>query len=740
MQRTVRSCLAKLLLTVCLLVSASISAFGSPVPGSTGVRPRSAPTPVTAEIWFWERSCIDCPRTFADAKRYLQLDASGHPHIAYGGDHLYHTWHDGNAWLLETVDDAPGVGACASMAFDGYGAPHVSYYDSYNGALKYARKVGDTWQVETVVSDVAHNLVGMYTAIDLDSADLPHITYHVRRSGMLKYARRSGGAWQIESIDEVGTFPAAAAPIAIDGSDSVHVAYLDRRTGGRGVKYARRSGSAWEIEIVAPLQYANGDSVSLAVQANGTPHVTYYDDNDLNLKHARRTGDVWDMMTVDATRFAGFTANSLVLDVNEYPHVAYAREGNTFYAYWTGSAWQRELVSAATHVPKYASLTLDGDGSPHLAFRNYAELYYGQRTASGWDVEMLDSARTAGPHVDLALAGDGIAHVAYATSRSPFAECCTDLHYARQDGDTWSRELVNTTGSMGTYNSLDVDSWGVPHISSMAFEFEGSHGEVVYARRDAAAWRVSTVANAVDAAGTAAVYTSLALDSGGKPHISYHYNEEGGAEGDLKYARWSGSRWEVGTVDSQGNTGLHNSLALDSAGRAHISYLDATADTLKYASWTGSRWNVETVDSIGNSLGALLLVRTRTSLALDSTGRPHIAYVHLDGFSIRYALWTGNSWEIETIGAGESPSLALDSADVPHITHYGGRALVYTTKIEGTWVSQTVDMEGQVGQYNSLVVDSNDVPHIGYYDYSNEDLKYAVGKPLSRVWLPLSQR
>ncbi|MDH7486327.1 MAG: carboxypeptidase regulatory-like domain-containing protein, partial [Anaerolineae bacterium] len=77
--------------------------------------------------------------------RSLRLDTSGHPHIAYGGDHLYYAWHDGAAWHLETVDPSPGVGRYASLGLDGAGFPHISYHDGVHGSLKYARWTGSTW-------------------------------------------------------------------------------------------------------------------------------------------------------------------------------------------------------------------------------------------------------------------------------------------------------------------------------------------------------------------------------------------------------------------------------------------------------------------------------------------------------------------------------------------------------------------------------------------------------------------
>jgi hypothetical protein len=74
-------------------------------------------------------------------------------------------------------------------------------------------------------------------------------------------------------------------------------------------------------------------------------------------------------------------------------------------------------------------------------------------------------------------------------------------------------------------------------------------------------------------------YSSLALDSADRPHISYlDYTNK-----DLKYAAWNGSSWDIQTVDSDGDVGEFTSLALDSSDRPHISYFDDTNRDLKYA-------------------------------------------------------------------------------------------------------------------------------------------------------------
>ena len=63
-----------------------------------------------------------------------------------------------------------------------------------------------------------------------------------------------------------------------------------------------------------------------------------------------------------------------------------------------------------------------------------------------------------------------------------------------------------------------------------------------------------------------------------------------------------------------------------------------------------------------------------TSLALDSRGRPHIAYYDITypgTTGIKYAWYDGRSWQYEVVDRtgypGQYISLALDSNDRPHL-------------------------------------------------------------------------
>ena len=100
---------------------------------------------------YWSIQSADDPMLFDYmSNRSISLDFSNNPHIAFGGDHLYYMFYDGSQWNFVVVDPSNGVGLFASLALDSSDHPHISYYDSVHGALKYAYYDGATWFITTV--------------------------------------------------------------------------------------------------------------------------------------------------------------------------------------------------------------------------------------------------------------------------------------------------------------------------------------------------------------------------------------------------------------------------------------------------------------------------------------------------------------------------------------------------------------------------------------------------------------
>jgi hypothetical protein len=153
------------------------------------------------------------------------------------------------------------------------------------------------------------------------------------------------------------------------------------------------------------------------------------------------------------------------------------------------------------------------------------------------------------------------------------------------------------------------------------------------------------------------------VDASDNPHISYY----DWTNGDLKYAFYDGSAWQIESVDTEGYVGYQASIALDASDNPHISYYDLTDQDLKYAYYDGADWQIESVDT-GE------LVGYHTSIALDASDNPHISYYDWTNWDLKYAYYDGADWQIESVDTGlrvDYPtSIALDASDNPHISYW----------------------------------------------------------------------
>ncbi len=263
---------------------------------------------------------------------------------------------------------------------------------------------------------------------------------------------------------------------------------------------------------------------------------------------------------------------------------------------------------------------------------------------------------------------------------------------------------------VGHYNSLAVDSSGNPYIAYKDYRDYLAESKLMLAVYSSSSWKFVTVDNNVGS------YMSLALD-GGTPTIAYVAIH--GTARNINYARWNGWTWDIQKV-LNGNSRVGVSLALDSSGSPHVSYSENYL--LQYSNWDGSNWNTEGLDDDG----------AFSSIVLDSSDSPRISY-HDGTVGLKYASLGIAGWTIEVVDGsyshpGSYSSLALDRSGRPRISYYDtqNRDLKYASWSGTDWDIQIVDSEGLVGSCTSLVLDDNDNPHISYYDQTNRFLKYAA--------------
>ena len=279
----------------------------------------------------------------------------------------------------------------------------------------------------------------------------------------------------------------------------------------------------------------------------------------------------------------------------------------------------------------------------------------------------------------------------------------------------WVTEVIDQ--GVGKYTSIALDSSAKFHVSY----WDHVQDDLRYATNASGNWVTTTE----DSVGDVGRHTSIALDALGKAHISY-WDTTNDA---LKYATNASGAWVRTIVDSGGDVGQYTSIALDSSGKVHISYWDYLQDDLKYATNASGAWVTTTVDSAG-------YVGYYTSIALDSFGKVHISY-HGDG--LKHATNASGAWMTTTVDSvgdvGQDTSIALDSSGKVHISYLDHLLddLKYATNASGTWVTTTVDSVGDVGRHTSIALDALGKAHISYWDNTNDALKYATNT--SGVWV-----
>jgi hypothetical protein len=134
------------------------------------------------------------------------------------------------------------MGQYASLGLGYNDVPYMSYYDAFNGNLKYAHydgpgtgdcAAGSNYSCMTI--DSAGN-VGLFTSLTAprSSTDKPRIAYYDKTNGKLKYATPSsggncgGGAWQCLKVDSVGAnLSQAGISMALDKDGRPIIAYED---------------------------------------------------------------------------------------------------------------------------------------------------------------------------------------------------------------------------------------------------------------------------------------------------------------------------------------------------------------------------------------------------------------------------------------------------------------------------------------------------------------------------------
>ncbi len=732
--------------------------------------------------------------------RSLAYKSDNTPCVVYGGDQLYYAcWDKVNLkWDPEAVDSGPLAGAYAALAFDKFNYPYISYYDATKESLKWAYNVGSGWVIEDIdwntlplmcplvpgvdgtvatanapmgpaemspelralkdlvyerntddiklrslEADVVDAIteesqgVGKYTSIAIDDNGGVHISYYNEGCRDLKYAFYNG-SWTKETVDlyidqgSVGTYTS----IATDMYRKPHIAYMVEKYDD--LRYAVKRGGDWK-KFPVDGDANVGAFASLALEYTGSgedaialPHISYLDFTNYNLKYATMNADdIWSGGKVDDSGQVGL-----------YTSIARAGDGKLWISYYDlgngnlkvarGPSWSIKTVYSDGNIGLNTSIAIDGSNLPGVIFSSATtnELWYAHYTGSVWVPSSLGigSAADVGLYTSLDLSYFGQPYIGYRDETAGLLKMAKNTTGDWSAG--WSTELITNTVHAGTFSSLKlVDDFFVPWVGF----YDETHKDLVLGK-----WNTVDVKwdhQAIAASGDMGRYVSLAIDSKGKPHMSYlDFDNK-----NLMYAyQKPDNSWEFELVDSFGDVGYFTSLALNSNDQPYISYYDRSNEQIKYAFYiTPGGWNTFALAKVGDDDDDEELNEAYSSIAL-SNGMPRIAYYDYNSSSIvgdvKIAVASSaypieSSWSFPKVISGSKyVSMVIEEGtDNRHICYYdaidGDLEYEYWNSID-PWVPATLDSSGDVGLYCSIALNGAGQPAISYYDAYLGNLKF----------------
>lgn len=422
---------------------------------------------------------------------------------------------------------------------------------------------------------------------------------------------------------------------------------------------------------VAAIAHHGSITVSWDSVADATSYDLYWSlDKDIDTDTAHKIFNV----------ISPYTLWSLSDDVPYYFVVQAVRdthESNPSDLVWAVPGWPIETVAETDASVISTSIALDALDNPHIHYStykrdyvNYIDLYtnsYVTKQAGSWiTIPLGDMAEAS---ADIALDNDDTIHISYIDSAG--------LDHAIYSFGSWLPELVDAYVSDNV--SLAVDTQGYVHLAYR--QGPAPPYSLIYKHNIPGYWKTTSLSaltdiDSVEAHVQEGKMVSMDVAADGIVHIAYvgEVSEQG-----LRYVTNEGGLWSSSSLDTDVQQQL--SLEVDSNGKAHIIYSSYWGN-LKYAHNTSGSWSTEPVGSETSSY--------YPSIAIDSAGHAHIIYFNTEHDEVRYATNATGSWRIIPLvtlatvsfdkATGVRTAIAVDAANNVYLSYnFPGKSLKFST-------------------------------------------------------------
>ncbi len=472
---------------------------------------------------------------------------------------LYCAVKDGPLWTIEEVDVSSSFAKELDIAISD-GEAFISYFDTITQHLKVAtRASAGTWAA-TVVDDTT--LVRSWSSISGDSLGRLHVTYYDFLNQDLCYATYESGNWTLSKLDDSG---GVCSAMVSDDNNKQHIFYTDLVLAKTPLSYITNSGAKWMAESIT-TDGDVGEQSSIAVDGEGFVHIAYYDTTNGTLNYVCNIGG-WSTVVVDNSSANVGQYPSIGLDKEGTVHISYydATNRDLRYATNAGGEWTTDSRDTGGDVGLHSSLSVDSNGSVDIVYLSSTSknLKYTGNAGGDWVISLVDNSGNVDSKVTSVVDSNGTVHAVYYRGG--------ELVHAYQTATGWDRETVDSTGSLGEGLSMFICENDVIYIT-----YYNTFSSILkYVNNANGTWGTP---ESIEAGGAGGIGSAITVDQNGNERISYVDT----ASGILKYAERRNGIWMYQKVDLDG-VGKDISMAMDSLGRAHISYYDPISQDLRYA-------------------------------------------------------------------------------------------------------------------------------------------------------------
>jgi len=309
---------------------------------------------------------------------------------------------DGGAtWsAVKRLTRTSGDSIFPAIAIDGNGTIHVVWEDDTpdNTEIYYKRSSdgGTTWSAAqrlTWTSGYSYD-----AAIAIDSSNAIHMIWNEFVPGgddEIYYRKSADGGTTWSTIKRLTwTSGASSTPaIAIDSKKAIHVIWYDDTPGNQEIYYKRSpdGGATWSP--VKRLTWTSGGSYMpvIAIDSSDTIHVAWHDNTDGNLeiyyKQSQDGGSTWSSAQRLTWTSGGSRYTAMAIDSNSAIHIAWYDDtpgaSEIYYKRSTdgGSNWSSaQRLTWTSDTSNYPAMAIDSGNNIHVVWEDFTpgnwEIYY----------------------------------------------------------------------------------------------------------------------------------------------------------------------------------------------------------------------------------------------------------------------------------------------------------------------------------------------------------------------------